>query len=166
MCVDFFYCTKYRIEQFEVLPSIFIAHKVQQPHCSSNFISSVANSRSRAFRKSICAQEKVATNLYRVPGMHWGGSELTKLTYTRLEDNLVRHRGDRRWMNTGRRLPLELQCSLYVTLFFHELAVCHAASSDVRIAVRTAQSLSHCCCCVYRRRNAYKTPQQCDYEYV
>ena len=29
-----------------------------------NFSSSVANSRSRAFRKSICAQEKVPTNLY------------------------------------------------------------------------------------------------------
>ena len=27
--------------------------------------------------------------------MHSGGYELTKLTYTRLEDNLIRHRGDR-----------------------------------------------------------------------
>ena len=27
--------------------------------------------------------------------MHSGGLELTKLTYTRLEDNLIRHRGDR-----------------------------------------------------------------------
>ena len=27
--------------------------------------------------------------------MHAGGFELTKLTYTRLEDNLIRHRGDR-----------------------------------------------------------------------
>ena len=27
--------------------------------------------------------------------MHSGGFELTELTYTRLEDNLVRHRGDR-----------------------------------------------------------------------
>ena len=26
--------------------------------------------------------------------MHSGGFELTKLTYTRLEDNLIRHRGD------------------------------------------------------------------------
>ena len=46
------------------LPSIFIAHRVQQSQCSSVFQSSVANSRSRAFRKSICAQEKVPTNLY------------------------------------------------------------------------------------------------------
>ena len=27
--------------------------------------------------------------------MHSGGFELTKLTYTRLEDNVIRHRGDR-----------------------------------------------------------------------
>ena len=27
--------------------------------------------------------------------MHSGGFELTELTYTRLEDNLIRHRGDR-----------------------------------------------------------------------
>ena len=46
------------------LPSIFIAHRVQQSHCSSFFLSSVANSRSRAFRKSIGAQEKVPTNVY------------------------------------------------------------------------------------------------------
>ena len=26
--------------------------------------------------------------------MHTGGFELTKLTYTRLEDNLIRHRGE------------------------------------------------------------------------
>ena len=26
--------------------------------------------------------------------MHSGGLELAKLTYTRLEDNLIRHRGD------------------------------------------------------------------------
>ena len=27
--------------------------------------------------------------------MHSAGLELTKLTYTRLDDNLIRHRGDR-----------------------------------------------------------------------
>ena len=42
--------------------------------------------------------------------MHSAGLELTKLTYTRLTNNLIRHRGDRL---IGRRLPLELQCSLY-----------------------------------------------------
>ena len=58
-----------------------------------DFSSGVANSRSRAFRKSICAQEKVPTKYTR---MHSAGLELTKLTYnTRLDDNLIRHRGDR-----------------------------------------------------------------------
>ena len=55
----------------------------------------VTNSRSRAFRKSICAQEKVPTNPRIYKSMHSGGFELAKLTYTRLEDNLIRHRGDR-----------------------------------------------------------------------
>ena len=46
-----------------VLASIFIAHRVQQSHCSSIFHRvKIANSRSRAFRKSICSQEKVPTN--------------------------------------------------------------------------------------------------------
>ena len=43
--------------------------------------------------------------------MHSAGLELTKLTYTRLEDNLIRHRGDRLDKDIGRRLPLQLQCS-------------------------------------------------------
>ena len=44
--------------------SIFIAHRVQQSHpLLVDFSWSVANSHSR-FRKSICAQGKVPTNLY------------------------------------------------------------------------------------------------------
>ena len=46
------------------LSSIFVAHTFLQSHCSSISHRSLANSRSRAFRKSICAQEKVPTNLY------------------------------------------------------------------------------------------------------
>ena len=57
-----------------------------------DFSSRVANVRSRAFRKSICAQEKVPTNIY---DFALRGFELTKLTYTRLEDNLIRHLDDR-----------------------------------------------------------------------
>ena len=44
--------------------NFFIAHRVQQFHCSSIFHRLFVNSRSCAFRKSICAQEKVPTNLY------------------------------------------------------------------------------------------------------
>ena len=49
----------------------------------------IANSRSRAFRKPICSQQKAPTNLYEYA---LGG---TRTIYTRLEDNLIRHRGDR-----------------------------------------------------------------------
>ena len=59
-----------------------------------DFLSNVvANSRSRAFHKSICAQEKVPSRI--CMSMHSGGLELAKLAYARLEDNLIRHRGDR-----------------------------------------------------------------------
>ena len=51
----------------------------------------VANSRFRAFRESICTQEK-SLRIY--TSVHSGGLELTKLTYCRHEDNLLRHRGD------------------------------------------------------------------------
>ena len=47
------------------LPLIFIAHRVGSAVPPLvDFSSSVADSRSRAFRKSVCAQEKVPTNLY------------------------------------------------------------------------------------------------------
>ena len=52
--------------------------------------SNVANSRFRAFRESICAQEKRSLRIY--TSMHSGGLEL--LTYSRHEDNLLRYRGD------------------------------------------------------------------------
>ena len=44
------------------LRSFFIAYRVQKAHCSSIFHRVLLNSRSRAFPKSICAQEKVPTN--------------------------------------------------------------------------------------------------------
>ena len=74
------------------LPSIFIVHRVQQSHCSSIFLSNVPNSRSRAFRKKNCrfVRKKTSPQIY--TSMHSGESERT---YARLEDNLIRHRGDR-----------------------------------------------------------------------
>ena len=44
------------------LPSISIAHRVQQSHCSSIFQRVLLTPRSRAYRKSICAREKVPSN--------------------------------------------------------------------------------------------------------
>ena len=72
------------------LPSIFIAHRVQQSHCSSIFHRSVANSRSRAFRKSFCAQEKVPTNLYEYAPGEARTLETDLLYQAR---GLIRHRG-------------------------------------------------------------------------
>ena len=57
-----------------------------------DFSSSVASSRFFAFRKSICAEEKVPTNLYEYA---LGGIRTHETSYTRLDDNLIRHRGDR-----------------------------------------------------------------------
>ena len=77
----------------QFLPSIVIAHRVQQFHCSSIFHRVLlTHALSCAFRKSIWAQEKSQRNH---TNMHSAGLELTKLIYTRLEDNLIRHRGDR-----------------------------------------------------------------------
>ena len=44
--------------------------------------------------------------------MHSAGLELTKLTYTRLEDNLIRHRGDRLYYLWIDRITLWTVCML------------------------------------------------------
>ena len=73
-------------------PSFFIAHRVQQSHCSSIF-HRVLLTHALAFYASQFVRKKKSPRIY--PSMHSGGFEFTKLTYTRLEDNLIRHRGDR-----------------------------------------------------------------------
>ena len=74
------------------LPSIFIAHRVQQSHCSSIF-QWVLLTHALALSASQFVHNKKSLRIY--TSMHSAGLELTKLTYTRLEDNLIRHRGDR-----------------------------------------------------------------------
>ena len=74
------------------LPSIFIAHRVQQSHCSSIF-HRVLLTHALALSASQFVHKKKSQRFY--TSMHSAGLELTKLTYTRLEDNLIRHRGDR-----------------------------------------------------------------------
>ena len=73
------------------LPSIFIAHRVQQSQCSS--IVHRVRTHALALSASQFVRKKKSPRIY--TSMHSGGFELTKLTYTRLEDNLIRHRGDR-----------------------------------------------------------------------
>ena len=74
------------------LPSIFIAHRVQQSHCSS-ILHRVLLTHALALSASQFVRKKKSPRIY--TRMHSGGFELTKLTYTRLEDNLTRHRSDR-----------------------------------------------------------------------
>ena len=77
------------------LPSIFIAHRVQQSHCSSIF-HGVLHSHAVALSASQFVRKKKSPRIY--ASMHSGGLELTKLTCTRLEDNLINHRGDRQYL--------------------------------------------------------------------
>ena len=74
------------------LPSIFIAHRVQQSHCSSIF-HRVLLTHALALSASQFVHKKKSKRIY--TSMHSAGLELTKLAYTRLEDNLIRDRGDR-----------------------------------------------------------------------
>ena len=74
------------------LPSNFIAHRVQQSRCSSIF-HRVLLTHALALSASQFVHKKKSHRIY--TSMHSAGLELTKLTYTTLEDNLIRHRGDR-----------------------------------------------------------------------
>ena len=73
------------------LPSTFIAHRVQHSHCSSIFHRMLLT-HALALSAGQFEHEKKFQRIY--TSMHSAGLELTKLTYTRLEDNLIRHRGD------------------------------------------------------------------------
>ena len=74
------------------LPSIFIAHRVQHSHCSSIFHRMLLT-HALAHSASQSVHMKKSQRIY--TSIHSAGLELTKLTYTRLEVNLIRHRRDR-----------------------------------------------------------------------
>ena len=80
------------------LPSVFIAHRVQQSPCSSIF-HRVLLTHALAFSANQFVHEKKSQRIY--TSMHSAGLELTKLTSTRLEDNHVRHWGDRHYTLPG-----------------------------------------------------------------
>ena len=72
------------------LPSTFIAHRVQQSHCSSIFYR-VLLTHAPALSVSQFVHKIKPQRFY--TSMHSAGLELTKLTYTtRLEDNLMRRK--------------------------------------------------------------------------
>ena len=70
-------------------PSVFIAHRVQQPHCSSIFHRMLLT-HALALSASQFVHNKESPQIYM--SMRSEGFDLTKLTYTRLEDNLICHR--------------------------------------------------------------------------
>ena len=70
------------------LPSIIIAHWVQQSHCSSIF-HRVWLTHALALSASQFVRKKKSPRIY--TSMHSAGFALTRLTYTRREDNLIRH---------------------------------------------------------------------------
>ena len=77
------------------LSPIFIAHRAQQSHCSSSFHrESVAKTQVLAFSASQFLCKKKSPRIY-TSIVHSEGFELAKLTCTRLEDDLIRHRDDR-----------------------------------------------------------------------
>ena len=90
------------------LPSICIAHRVQHSPCSSIF-HRVLLTHALALSASQFMHKKKSQRIY--TSMHSAGLELAKLTYTRLEDNLIRHRGDRLLLKT-RRSAFALYCTV------------------------------------------------------
>ena len=66
--------------------------RVQHSHCSSIFYR-VLLTHALALSASQFVHKKKSQRIY--TRTHSAGLELTQLTYTRLEDNLIRHRGDR-----------------------------------------------------------------------
>ena len=73
------------------LPSNFIAHRVQQSHCSSIF-HRVLLAHALALSAGQFVYKKKSPRFY--TNIHSGRFELTKLTYARLADNLILHSGD------------------------------------------------------------------------
>ena len=71
---------------------VFIARRVQQSHCSS-IIHRVLLTHALALSASQFGHKKKSPRIY--SSMHSAGLELTEMAYTRLDDNLTRHRGDR-----------------------------------------------------------------------
>ena len=119
------------------LPSIFIAHRVQQSHCSSIF-HRVLLTHALALSISKFVHKKKSQRFY--ASMHSAGLEMTKLTYARLEDSLIRHPGDRinpmSWRVVSCRVTMYfvgmLFMSCYVMLCF--VGSCEVGSCHVKLS--------------------------------
>ena len=76
----------------------FIAHTVHNPTARRFFIECYLLTLSRFPASQVVRKKKSPRNYTH---MHSRGFELTKLTYTRLKDHLIRHLGDRQYMIHG-----------------------------------------------------------------
>ena len=74
------------------LPPVTFTHSVQESHCSL-ICHRAMLTHALALSASQFVHNKTSQRIY--TSMHSAGLNLTELTYTRLEDNLVCHRGDR-----------------------------------------------------------------------
>ena len=74
------------------LPSALLAHRVQQSRSSSIFHRVLLTHALALFASQFVLKKKYL-RIYR--SLLSAGLEITKLTYARLEDNLIRHGGDR-----------------------------------------------------------------------
>ena len=106
----------------------FIAHRVQQSHCSSIF-HRVLLTHALALSASQFVHKKKSQRIY--TSMHSVGPELTKLTYARLEDNLTCHRGDRYSGNRHRGALFWYYCRRSLRLSQSFLLTCVRVYQDV-----------------------------------
>ena len=101
------------------------------------FSSSVAHA--LAFSASQFERKKKSPRTYTSTCMHLRGFELTKLTHTRLEDNLIRHRGDR----LPYQVPVLYQVCTYTTLMNHEKST-HSQPSSAQLRITQQRSAAPC----------------------
>ena len=69
--------------------------------------------------------------------MHSGALVLTKLTYTRLEDNLIRHRGERGscYGSVATQLSVTIAVTLFLLIVHADRSFCqNMRSTDTQVA--------------------------------
>ena len=119
------------------LPSIFIAHRVQQSHWLTHAL---------ALSASQFVPKKKSARIY--PSMHSAGLELTKLTFTRLEVDLLRHRGDRLGISVPQVLCQSYRSHRSSELGYEDLTELTEVPGTVRKCYRTHRNSGYCGTCI------------------
>ena len=113
----------------------FIAHRVQQSHCSSIFCRVLFATHALALSASQFVTRKKSPRIH--TSMHSAGLELTKLPYSRLEDNLIRHRGDMAGHAVHREVELP-SCRVFSVAYTSRRRALHSMNPS-----RTAVDADH-----------------------